>query len=71
MATVARPRLHHLALTVTDLEASMRWYQDVFDVGYQMDGPHPGGVGKVLAQALAVCLVVPVSFLGNKLWSFN
>jgi dolichol-phosphate mannosyltransferase len=29
------------------------------------------GVGKVLAQVLAVCLVVPVSFLGNKLWSFN
>jgi glyoxylase I family protein len=50
MPTVARPRLHHLALTVTDLDASMRWYQDVFDVTYQMDGPHPGGVGKVLAD---------------------
>ena len=50
MPTVARPRLHHLALTVTDLDASLRWYQDVFDVTYQMDGPHPGGVGKVLAD---------------------
>ena len=50
MATVARARLHHLALTVTDLDASMRWYQYVFDVSYQMDGPHPGGLGKVLAD---------------------
>ena len=50
MATVTQPRLHHLALTVTDLDASMRWYQDVFDIKYQMDGPHPGGVGKVLAD---------------------
>ncbi len=50
MPTVARPRLHHLALTVTDLDASMRWYEDVFDVTFQMDAPHPGGVGKVLAD---------------------
>jgi len=50
MAAVTQPRLHHLALTVTDLDASVRWYQDVFDVKYQMDGPHPGGVGKVLAD---------------------
>jgi glyoxylase I family protein len=48
--TVARPRLHHLALTVTDVDASVRWYQDVFDVSFQMDAPHPGGVGKVLAD---------------------
>lgn len=50
MPTVASPRLHHLALTVTDLDASMRWYEDVFGVTFQMDGPHPGGVGKVLAD---------------------
>jgi glyoxylase I family protein len=48
--TVARPRLHHLALTVTDVDASVRWYQDVFGVSFQMDAPHPGGVGKVLAD---------------------
>jgi glyoxylase I family protein len=50
MPAVTRPRLHHLALTVTDFDASMRWYQDVFDITFQMDAPHPGGVGKVLAD---------------------
>lgn len=50
MPTAARPRLHHLALTVTDVDASTRWYQDVFGVTFQMDAPHPGGVGKVLAD---------------------
>jgi dolichol-phosphate mannosyltransferase len=29
------------------------------------------GLGKIVAQMLAVCLVVPISFLGNKLWSFR
>jgi dolichol-phosphate mannosyltransferase len=29
------------------------------------------GVGKVLAQAVAIVLVTPVNFLGNKLWSFR
>ncbi len=48
MPTVARPRLHHLALTVTDVDASMRWYEDVFDVHFVMDAPHQGGMGKVL-----------------------
>ena len=51
MATsVPRPRLHHLALTVTDVDASVRWYEDVFGVQFQMDAPHPGGVGKLLAD---------------------
>ena len=58
MPAVARPRLHHLALTVTDLDASMRWYQDVFDVTFQMDGPHPGGVGKVLADPARELMIV-------------
>jgi glyoxylase I family protein len=58
MPAVARPRLHHLALTVTDLEASMRWYQDVFDVTFQMDTPHPGGVGKVLADGDRELMIV-------------
>jgi len=30
-----------------------------------------GGVGKVLAQAIAIVLVTPMNFLGNKLWSFR
>lgn len=29
------------------------------------------GVGKVPAQALAIVLVTPVNFVGNKLWSFR
>jgi dolichol-phosphate mannosyltransferase len=29
------------------------------------------GIGKVVAQLVAVTLVMPVSFLGNKLWSFR
>jgi putative flippase GtrA len=29
------------------------------------------GAGKVGAQVVAVCLVVPLSFLGNRLWSFR
>src|SRR3954451_20661688 len=29
------------------------------------------GMGKVTAQVIAVCLVVPISFLGNRLWSFR
>jgi putative flippase GtrA len=29
------------------------------------------GVGKVVAQAIAVVLVTPANFIGNKLWSFR
>ena len=29
------------------------------------------GVGKVIAQAIAIMLVTPVNFVGNKLWSFR
>ena len=29
------------------------------------------GVGKVVAQAIAVMLVTPINFVGNKLWSFR
>ena len=29
------------------------------------------GVGKVAAQAVAIILVTPLNFLGNKLWSFR
>jgi putative flippase GtrA len=30
-----------------------------------------GGVGKVVSQAIAVVLVTPINFVGNKLWSFR
>jgi putative flippase GtrA len=29
------------------------------------------GIGKIVAQAIAVVLVTPLNFLGNKLWSFR
>jgi putative flippase GtrA len=29
------------------------------------------GAGKVLSQAIAILFVVPLNFLGNKLWSFR
>ena len=49
--SAVQPRLHHLALTVTDLDASVRWYGSVFDVHPILDVPHPGGVGRILADA--------------------
>jgi putative flippase GtrA len=30
-----------------------------------------GGLGKVPAQAIAIILVTPLNFVGNKLWSFR
>lgn len=50
MPAIPGVSLHHVALTVTDLDSSVRWYEQVFDIAYQMDVPHPGGVGKVLAN---------------------
>jgi putative flippase GtrA len=29
------------------------------------------GMGKIVAQAVAVVLVMPINFVGNKLWSFR
>ena len=29
------------------------------------------GLGKVVSQAIAILLVMPLNFLGNKLWSFR
>ncbi len=57
--STARPVLHHLAITVTDLEASVQWYSAVFDLKPQFDVPHPGGVGRLLldeASTLAIVL---------------
>jgi glyoxylase I family protein len=49
MPDVTQPRLHHLAITVTDLDASVLWYESVFDVHPILDVPHDGGVGRILA----------------------
>jgi GtrA-like protein. len=29
------------------------------------------GVGKLVGQAVAIVLVTPLNFIGNKLWSFR
>jgi putative flippase GtrA len=29
------------------------------------------GVGEILSQAIAIVLVTPLNFIGNKLWSFR
>jgi glyoxylase I family protein len=44
------PQLHHVAITVTDLDASVRWYEQVFGLRAQMDIPHEGGTGRLLAD---------------------
>ena len=51
MLAVTRPTLHHIALTVTDLAASIPWYERVFGITYQLEVPHAGGTGKLLADA--------------------
>ena len=56
--TVTRPAMHHIALTVTDVDASVRWYEEVFDLRYRMDAPHEGGVGKLLADDAFTLVIV-------------
>lgn len=58
MPTVAHPVLHHLALTVTDLDVSVPWYEAVFGVRFMMDAPHQGGLGKVLADDAQELMIV-------------
>ncbi len=58
MPQPASAGLHHIALTVTDLEASIAWYQRVFGIAYQMEEAHEGGVGKVLADERWGLLIV-------------
>jgi glyoxylase I family protein len=56
--TSTRPRLHHIALTVTDVEASVPWYERVFGVRLLMDVPHEAGVGKLLADETRQLMIV-------------
>jgi glyoxylase I family protein len=43
---------------VTDLDASLAWYQETFDLSAVMEGPHPGGTGIVLANEQQTLMVV-------------
>jgi glyoxylase I family protein len=45
-----RPMLHHIALTVTDSDASLPWYEKIFNLAFRMEVPHEGGTGKLLAD---------------------
>jgi catechol 2,3-dioxygenase-like lactoylglutathione lyase family enzyme len=50
VASPALATLHHLAITVTDMDASIAWYERVFGITFQMEYDHEGGVGKLLAD---------------------
>ena len=50
MTEFVRPTIGHVALTVTDIDASVAWYQRVFGINFVMDVPHEGGVGKLLTD---------------------
>jgi catechol 2,3-dioxygenase-like lactoylglutathione lyase family enzyme len=58
MSQVSSPQLHHIALTVTDVDASIPWYQDVFGIQLRMEVPHSGGVGKLLADDAMELVIV-------------
>ena len=58
MTTVNLPQLHHIAITVTDLDKSVRWYEEVFGVRFQMDIPHEGGVGRLLSDEARELIIV-------------
>jgi glyoxylase I family protein len=59
MTAVTRPSLHHIALTVTDLEASTAWYQGVFEIAPVMEEAHDGGWQRLLAdQAMQLIIVL-------------
>lgn len=55
---LARPVLHHIALTVTDLDASIEWYSSVFNINVLMEGPHPGGYAKVMGDETMSLMIV-------------
>lgn len=50
MTSVAKPAMHHVALTVSDVDASVAWYEAVFGLHHRVDVPHDGGVGKLLSD---------------------
>lgn len=50
MPDLPRVALHHFALTVKDLAASIAWYEKVFGITFQMEEAHEGGVGKLLTD---------------------
>lgn len=41
---------NHVAITVTNLDASVSWYQQVFGFEKIAEGPHPGGYAQLLVE---------------------
>ena len=58
MSAVARCVVHHISFTVTDVDTSVSWYETVFGITRKMDGPHAGGVGKLLATDAMDLIIV-------------
>jgi glyoxylase I family protein len=58
MTMPADVTLHHLALTVSDLEASLAWYQEIFGLAVVMEAPHPGGTGIVMGNQQRTLMIV-------------
>jgi glyoxylase I family protein len=58
MTAPVAPRLHHIAITVTDVDASIEWYERIFGIRHQMDEPHEGGVGRLLADEAMDLIIV-------------
>jgi dolichol-phosphate mannosyltransferase len=54
--------LRYLIVTLVALGINQLWLLVFLDWA---------GLGKLVSQALAIALIVPVNFLGNKLWSFT
>jgi catechol 2,3-dioxygenase-like lactoylglutathione lyase family enzyme len=71
MSIPAEVSLHHLALTVTDVDTSLAWYQEVFDVSLVMEAPHPGGTGMVLGNEQRTLMIVLHRHDGNEHESFS
>ena len=65
MTTPTPAQLHHLALTVTDVDVSVPWYEAVFGIRFQVDVPHEGGVGKLLADDARQLMIVLHRHDGN------
>ena len=61
------PRAHHLQ-ALRFLAVSVVAF--VFSLGLLQLLVEPGGLPHVLAQALSVAAATPVTFAGNKLWTF-
>jgi catechol 2,3-dioxygenase-like lactoylglutathione lyase family enzyme len=37
--------IHHISITVTDLDRSVPWYEELFGMSKVMEEPHPDGTG--------------------------